>query len=95
MLPHTQFQHTRVEELCQNNVFTREQKFPTDDDRLTDFHSHLLFDDEKNITFYCVPKVSVCGGGVSVGVYVWRCFSSMVNNLGNTVLNNNYFGECF
>ena len=64
MLPHTQFQHTRVEKLCQNNVFTREQKFPTDEDRLTDFHSHLLFDDEIKITFCCVPKVSVFGGGV-------------------------------
>ena len=49
-----------------------------DKDRLTDFHSHLLFDDEKKITFCCVPKVSVCGGGVCVGVWVcvWRYFSS-------------------
>ena len=77
-------------------------KFPTDKDHLTDFHSHLLFDYEKKIIFCCVPKVSVCGGCVCVGVGVCVCggvlvaiISLMVNNLGNTVLNNYYFGERF
>ncbi len=60
MLPHTQFQHTRIEKLCQNNFFAREQKFPTDQDRLTEFYSHLLFDDQKKIIFCFVPKVCVC-----------------------------------